>query len=55
MCRAHNTLLAERDFGRAFMKSKLAQARLRKREATNERVPELKIDHISESDLIARN
>jgi hypothetical protein len=40
MCRTHNALLGEREFGRAFMQSKLAQARLRRRNSKNEQVPE---------------
>jgi hypothetical protein len=40
ICRAHNGLLAERDFGRRFMQSKLARAELRKRERNSELVPE---------------
>jgi hypothetical protein len=40
VCRAHNALFADHDFGRAFMQSKLAQARVRKRTTTNELAPE---------------
>ena len=35
MCHTHNALLAERDFGRAFIQSKLLHARLRKRDGAN--------------------
>jgi 5-methylcytosine-specific restriction endonuclease McrA len=40
VCRTHNALFAERDFGRAFMQTKLAQARQRKRGSENKQVPE---------------
>jgi hypothetical protein len=40
VCRAHNALFAERDYGRGFMQSKLTEARQRKREATHELAPE---------------
>ena len=41
VCRAHNALLAERDFGRTFMRSKLLQAQQRTRELNCELAPEL--------------
>jgi hypothetical protein len=41
VCRAHNALLAERDFGRTFMRSKLLHARERT-DQTSERAPELR-------------
>ena len=41
VCRAHNALLAERDFGRMFMRSKLLQAQQRTREPNRELAPEL--------------
>lgn len=40
VCRAHNALFAERDFGRALMQSKLVHARQRKSVATNRLGPE---------------
>jgi hypothetical protein len=40
VCRAHNMLFGERDFGRGFMQSKVADARLRKRKRNNGQVPE---------------
>jgi hypothetical protein len=39
VCRAHNALFAERDFGKAFMQSKLVEARSQKRESNNKLGP----------------
>jgi hypothetical protein len=41
VCRAHDALFAERDFGRTFMRSKLLHARERT-DQTRERIPELR-------------
>jgi hypothetical protein len=40
VCRAHNALFAERDFGKPFMQSKLMQARQKRGEKHNQQVPE---------------
>ena len=40
-CRSHNALLAERDFGREFMRSKLLHARVSTHGEDCERVPEI--------------
>jgi hypothetical protein len=40
MCRAHNAFFGERDFGRAFMRSKLNQARQRTGSPPNQQVPD---------------